>query len=166
MALPVANIAPRNPSFWSSPNICANLPMFFTASSPKSSPSATLILSAASTNSNTSFFPVIPKRPASPARAFSFSRAVRVSISLNSSFSPLTSSRVIPVYLITCASASSISAYSSTHLRAVKATPVRAPTTPAPIAAYLLTPSAILEREKRVSRACTSTSLIRCLVSR
>ena len=50
---PVDNIACFKPIRSASPNICANLPMFFTASSPKSSPRATFIWSAASTKSST-----------------------------------------------------------------------------------------------------------------
>ena len=110
MALPVASIAPRNPSVLSSPNICASLPIFLTASSPRSSPNATLILSAASTKSRISCFPCIPRRPASCASSFNRSRGVRVSIFLRSSFRSFTASSVIPVYFFTPAIASEICA--------------------------------------------------------
>ena len=150
MAEPVANIAPRSPLSLSSPNIIASLPMLDTASSPRSSPSDTLIWLAASTNSRIASLEVIPNRPASPARALSFSRDVRVSIFLNSSFNSSTSFLVSPVYLTTPASASSISANESTQLRAVNATPVSDASALAMIPAYLLNPSVILESERLV----------------
>ena len=98
--------------------------MFFTASSPRSSPRATLILSAASTNCCTISDEAIPSLPASPASALSFSRGVRVSIRLNSSFIASTSSLVCPVYFLTSVIASSILAKSDTHLRIVIDMPV------------------------------------------
>ena len=119
----------------SSPNICDSLPIWFTASSPRSSPNATLIMSAACTNSRTCCTPVMPSLPALPASRFSSSRGVRVSIALNSSFSCFTSSAVMPVYLTTWLSASSIVAYSSTHFRIVSVMPVNEATTLAPMAA-------------------------------
>ena len=119
----------------SSPNIWLSLPIWLTASSPRSSPNATLIWFAASTNSRTSCTPVMPSLPASPANWFSSSRGVRVSIALNSSFSCFTSSAVMPVYLMTWLSASSIWAYSSTHLRMVSVMPVSVARALAPMAA-------------------------------
>ena len=137
-----------------SPNISANLPIFLIASCPRSSPSATSIILAASTNSKTSFFAVIPSRPASPASSFNRSRAVRVSIFLNSSFKPATCSLVIPVYLRTWLSASCICANSSTHLRTVKVTPVNEAITLAPMAAYLLNPLENFDRDISVESIC------------
>ena len=163
-ALPIANMF----SFMErslSPNISASLPIFLIASCPKSSPRATSIILAASTNSRTSFFIVIPRRPASPASSFKRSRAVRVSIFLNSSFKSATCSLVMPVYLRTWLSASCICANSSTHLRAVKVIPVNEAITLAPMAPYLLNPSVNFDKENLVDSAVPFSSFILWLTS-
>ena len=108
MAEPVASIAPFSPFVLSSPNTIVSLPIWSMAPSPRSSPRATLILSAASTKPSISFLPWIPKRPAAPASAFSSSRGVRVVICLKVSFISSTSAFVWPVYFITSVIASSI----------------------------------------------------------
>ena len=117
--------------------------MFFTASSPRSSPRAMFILSAASTNSRISCFDFSPSLPASPASAFSCSRPVRVSISFRLSFRSLTSFFVLPVYFITSASASSISAKACTDCCTVLFSPVRAANKPWTETA---TPAALLKK--------------------
>ena len=106
----VASIAPLRPRRWSSSKSMASLPTFLTAPSPRSSPRATLILSAASTKSSICFLEVIPSLPASPASALSCSREVRVSIFLRLSLRSSIASAESPVYLRTCAFASSMSA--------------------------------------------------------
>ena len=85
-AEPVASMAPRSPFVLFSPKTCANLPILSTAPCPRSSPSATPILSAASTNSSMLSFAVMPSRPAAPASWLSSSLDVRVFIFLKSSF--------------------------------------------------------------------------------
>jgi len=67
------------------------------ASSPKSSPRATLILFPASTNANTLSLPLIPILPAATASLFSSSTEVRVSIRLISFESSASSCPAIPV---------------------------------------------------------------------
>ena len=106
----VESIACFNPIRLSSPNMLASFPIFFTAPSPRSSPSAMLIWSAACTKSSTSFLPVMPRRPASAARSLRAARPVRVSIFLNSSLSSSTSFAAMPVYFDTPATCSCISA--------------------------------------------------------
>ena len=110
---------------------CVSLPMFFTPSSPKSSPKARLIWSAASTKSRMFCVPLMPKRPASAAKSLSFSRGVRVSIFLNASLSSSTASAASPVYFVTPLMCSCMSAYVSTKddthcfaLSKISATPV------------------------------------------
>ena len=104
-----------SPILSASPNSCASLPMFFTASSPRSSPSATFIWSAACTKSSICCLLCMPRRPASPARSLSCSRAVRVSIFIKSSLSCCTASSVSPVYFFTPLMCSAMSAYSFTY---------------------------------------------------
>ena len=130
-AEPVASIAPRSPSLSSSPNICASLPILSTAPSPRSSPRATPILSAASTNSSISFVADMPSLPAAPASSFSCSREVRVSMFLKSSFIFRTSSSACPVYFCTFAIASSMSAYAFVASRILKERAVMLPIIPA-----------------------------------
>ena len=122
-AEPVASIAALSPILSSSPNAMASLPIWSTAPCPRSSPRATLILSAASTNSSMELLDVIPSRPAAPANSLSCSREVLVSIFLKSSFMDFTSSFVWPVYFITFVMASSISAKSLTHFLIVIVNP-------------------------------------------
>ena len=141
IAEPVASIAPRSPMRWSSPNAIASFPIWSTALSPRSSPNATLILSAASTNSSMPSLEVIPKRPAAPASSLSCSRDERVSIFLKSSFSSRTCSSVCPVYFRVFAMTSSMEAKASEHMRTVCVSPVSAaqPCTTAP--QFLFSPS-------------------------
>ena len=95
----------------SSSKSMASLPTLATAPSPRSSPSATLMMSAACTNSRILSLAVMPRRPASPASALSCSRLVRVSIFWRLSLRSSTSFFVRPVYFLTLALASSIVAY-------------------------------------------------------
>ena len=131
----------------SSPKAMASFPIWSTAPSPRSSPKATPILSAASTNSSMLWVLVMPSLPAAPARAFSSSRLVRVSIRLKSSFMRRTSSSVCPVYFLVLAMASSISAKSCTVLRMVSDMPVSDATMPTARAWKRLAASAILPKK-------------------
>ena len=112
----VASMPFLSPKALLSSKSCVSLPIFFTPSSPKSSPKARLIWLAASTKSRMSCLPVIPKRPASAAKSLSFSRGVRVSIFLKASLSSSTSSAASPVYFDTPLMCSFMSAYISTKL--------------------------------------------------
>ena len=115
MAEPVASMAPLSPLFLSSPNTMVSLPIWSMAPSPRSSPRATLILSAASTKPSMSRRAVMPSRPAAPASALSSSRGVRVVMRLKVSFISSTSRLVCPVYFITSVIASSILANDWTY---------------------------------------------------
>ena len=100
-AEPVASMAPRKPKRSLSPNMVASFPILSTAPCPRSSPSATFILSAASTNSSIFSLLCMPKRPAASASWFSSVREVRVSSFLKSSFISSTCPMVCPVYFVT-----------------------------------------------------------------
>ena len=149
----------------------ASLPTFLTAPSPRSSPRATLILSAASTNSSIWSFAVMPSLPASPASAFSCSRLVRVSIFFRLSLSASTSSLERPVYLRTCAIASSIWANSLTDCWRMPRTPLA---TPKKACTFMTRPIHLLPHSARrslhearcVSRSSRLTSVSAALVSR
>ena len=115
MAEPVASSAPSSPFFLSSPNTMVSLPIWSMAPSPRSSPRATLILSAADTKPSISFLPWMPSRPATPASALSSSRGVRVVISAKVSFISSTSRLVCPVYFMASVIESSILANAWTY---------------------------------------------------
>ena len=120
-----------------------------------------MILSAALTNSSTSFVPLMPSLPASRARRFSASRLVRVSIFLNSSFSPATCSRVRPVVFITSEYRSSISAASWAALRSAIDRPVTAPAAAVARPKYLLNFSPARSSHVCVSRIFAFTCSMR-----
>ena len=149
-------MAPRRPLVLSSPNIWASLPIWETALSPRSSPRATLILSAPSTNSSTAAVDVMPSLPASSASWLSFWRGVRVSIFLKSSFIRSTSSAACPVYLRTLVISSSILAYSSTHFLTVKVIPEMAATAPRARPCMRLNQSA----ERLIQDSCATPSAL------
>ena len=113
------------PRRFSSPKIVVSFESVKVASSPSSS-SATFILSAALTKPRTSSLDCFPSFPASSASTFSCSRAVRVSIFLNSSFKSSTCSSVIPVNLRTLAISASMSANALTAERPAIIRPVMA----------------------------------------
>ena len=125
MTEPTDNSAFSVPRRSSSPKILVNLLNVSVAPSPNSS-SATLIWSAARTKPKTSSLDCFPSLPASSASTFSCSRAVRVSIFLNSSFRSFTCSSVIPVNLRTLAISASMSANALTAERPAIIKPVMA----------------------------------------
>ena len=112
------------------------------APSPKSSPKATWIWSAARTNPRMLSLPWIPSLPASRARSSSCSRLVRVSIFISSSSRPSTSSWSKPVVFITSLYTSSSFAASSAALRKAIDRPVMAAMPAVTMPKYLLKPSA------------------------
>ena len=113
------------PSRSSSPKMVVSFERVSVAPSP-SSFSATLIWSAARTKPRISSFDCFPNFPASSASTFSCSRAVRVSIFLNSSFKSSTCSLVMPVNLRTLAISASMSANALTADRPAIIKPVTA----------------------------------------
>ena len=156
----VESIASLSPSRWSSSKSMASLPTFLTAPSPRSSPRATLILSAASTNSKILSVAVIPSLPASPANSFRRSREVRVSMARSDSLSSSTASAESPVYLRTCACASSMVAKSFTTSWSVSRT---LPKTSEKVSMFSMSPnhllpqSASLSLKERLSLAAISS---------
>ena len=125
MTEPTDSSAFSVPSRSSSPNIVVNFDSVRVAPSPSSS-RATFIWSAARTKPKISSFDCLPSLPASSASTFSCSRAVRVSIFLNSSFRSSTCSLLIPVNLRTLAISASMSANALTAERPAIISPVTA----------------------------------------
>ena len=136
MALPNFSIpsSKLTPNLVPTLNCSVSLPTSRIASSPpRSSPKATLNWLATFTNSNISFFPVLPKRPACSASFNSSMRGVRV-FKLRKSLERLRISLLVkPVVFLTSACASA----SSTLCLIICCKPITTPVRAAPTAVII-----------------------------
>ena len=159
MTEPTARRAFSVPMRSSSPKMLVSLLNVKVAPSPKSS-SATLIWSAARTKPRTSSCEVLPSLPASCASLFKSSRAVRVSIFLNSSLSSSTPEADSPVNLRTFAISWSISAKAFTAERPAMTRPVTAAAVPAIAVCQSLSFRFMRSHRLSFSRSCELTLAI------